>query len=172
MEKITAWLENGTNVLYLDDSFVETTVDSRIVINNVAIYWKFKNVHKDNYEVTLIESDGYQTVLPFGTGYWTFGMISERFKSDDVNLTKNRHNALRSLARFQKGHRDYEGNQNGQRGGRRKLRIWVGHHRLRHRQPNEEFQPRRKTKQNYRQVSDYDRATALQLRLVSQKRQL
>ena len=92
MEKITAWLENGTNVVDLDDSFVETTVDSRIVINNVAICWRFKNVHKDNYEVTLVETNGTQTVLQFGTGYWTFGMISERFKSDDVNLTRNQHN--------------------------------------------------------------------------------
>ena len=92
MEKITAWLENGANVLYLDDSFVETKTDSRIVINNVAIYWKFRNVHQDNYEATLVEADGSQTVLQFGTGYWTFGMISERLKSDDVSLTKNRHN--------------------------------------------------------------------------------
>ena len=38
------------------------------------------------------QADGSQTVLQFGTGYWTFGMISERLKSDDVSLTKNRHN--------------------------------------------------------------------------------
>ena len=92
MEKITAWLENVTNVVDLGDSFIETNTDSRIVINNVAIYWRFKNVHKDNYEVTLVEAHGTQTVLQLGTGYWTFGMISERFKSDDVNLTRNQHN--------------------------------------------------------------------------------
>ena len=76
MEKITAWLKNGSNDIYLDDSFVETTVDSKIVINNVSIFWKFKNIHQDNREVTLIEANGQQTVLQFGMGYWTFDMIS------------------------------------------------------------------------------------------------
>ena len=92
MEKITAWLKNGSNDIYLDDSFVETTVNSKIVINNVSIFWKFKNIHQDNREVTLIEANGQQTVLQFGMGYWTFDMISERLKLDSVNLTKNRHN--------------------------------------------------------------------------------
>ena len=92
MEKITAWLENGTNTVYLDDSFVETNINSKIVIKNVAIYWKFRNVHQDNYEVTLVEVDGSQTVIQFGTGYWTFDMISERLKLDEISLTKNRHN--------------------------------------------------------------------------------
>ena len=92
MEKVTAWLGSGSNVVYLDDSFVETNTDSKIVINNVSIYWKFRNVHEDNYEATLVEVDGSQTVLQFGTGYWTFNMISERLRLDDVMLTKNRHN--------------------------------------------------------------------------------
>ena len=92
METITAWLKNGSNVVYLDDSFVETTVDSKIVVNNVSIYWKFRNVHQDNYEATLVEVDGSQTVIQFGTGYWTFNMISERLKLDDISVTKNRHN--------------------------------------------------------------------------------
>ena len=92
MEKITAWLENGSNTVYLDDSFIKTTVDSKIVIKNVSIYWKFSNVHQDNYEVTLVKIDGSQTVLQFGTGYWSFDMISERLKLDNVSLTKNRHN--------------------------------------------------------------------------------
>ena len=130
MEKITAWLENGTNVVDLGDSFIEMNTDSRIVINNVAIYWRFKNVHKDNYEVTLVETNGTQTVLQFGTGYWTFGMISEpiqvgRRKPDEeptqryvphtLRQIRDSPRKLRSLARLQKGHRDNEGNQNGQR---------------------------------------------------------
>ena len=92
MEKITAWLKNGSNDVYLDESFVETNTDSKIMINNVSIYWKFKNIHQDNYEATLVEADGSQTVLQFGMGYWTFDMISERLKLDDIILTKNRHN--------------------------------------------------------------------------------
>ena len=62
------------------------------MVNNVSIYWKFRNVHNYNYEVTLVEANGSQTVLQFGTGYWTFNMISERLKLDDISLTKNRHN--------------------------------------------------------------------------------
>ena len=69
MEKVTAWLESGSNIVDLDDSFIETTVDSKIVINNVSIYWRFRNVHEDNYEATLVEADGSQTVIQFGTGY-------------------------------------------------------------------------------------------------------
>ena len=92
MEKITAWLSNGSNDIYLDDSFVETTVESKIVINNVSIFWKFKNIHEDNLEVTLVEANNKQTVLQFGEGYWTFDMISERFTEEGVSLKKNRHN--------------------------------------------------------------------------------
>ena len=92
MEKITAWLSNGQNDIYLD-GFIETDINSKIVINNVSIFWRFKNIHEDNREVTLIESNGKQTVLQFGVGYWTFDMISELLgKKESVTLKKNRHN--------------------------------------------------------------------------------
>ena len=90
MEKITAWLSNGQNEVYLD-GFIETDINSKIVINNVSIFWRFKNIHKDNLEVTLIEANGTQTVLQFGTGYWTFDMIAERLSLEKVSLKKNRH---------------------------------------------------------------------------------
>ena len=91
MEKITAWLNEGQNDVYLD-GYVETSINSKIVINNVSIFWRFKNIHKDNLEVTLIEANGARTVLQFGTGYWTFDMISERLSQEKVTLKKNRHN--------------------------------------------------------------------------------
>ena len=91
MEKVTAWLSNGQNDIYLD-GFVETDINSKIVINNVSIFWRFENIHEDNREVTLVESNGTQTVLQFGTGYWTFDMIAERLSLEKVTLKKNRHN--------------------------------------------------------------------------------
>ena len=92
MEKVTAWLSNGQNDIYLKNSFVETNKDSRIVINNVSIFWRYKNIHQDNREVILTDSGGSQTVLQFGMGYWTFDMISERFATEGVILKKNKHN--------------------------------------------------------------------------------
>ena len=91
MEKITAWLSNGQNDIYLD-GFVETDINSKIVINNVSIFWRFKNIHQDNLEVTLVEAGGTQMVLQFGMGYWTFDMIAKRLSLENVTLKKNRHN--------------------------------------------------------------------------------
>ena len=91
MEKITAWLSDGQNEIYLN-GFVKTDINSRTVINNISIFWRFKNVHKDNLEVTLVEANGTQTVLQFGMGYWTFDMIAERLSLEKVSLKKNRHN--------------------------------------------------------------------------------
>ena len=92
MEKVTAWLSSGTNDIYLRNSFIETNKDSKIVVNNVSIYWRYKNIHKDNREVVMIDSSGAQTVLQFGMGYWTFDMISEMFTEEGVSLKRNRHN--------------------------------------------------------------------------------
>ena len=77
---------------YLKNSFIETNKDSKIVINNVSIYWRYKNIHEDNREVMMTDSSGAQMVLLFGMGYWTFDMISERFTEEGVSLKKNRHN--------------------------------------------------------------------------------
>ena len=92
MEKVTAWLSNGSNDIYLKNSFIETNKDSRIVVNNVSNYWRYKNIHNDNREVVMTDLSGAQTVLQFGMGYWTFDMISERFAEEGVSLKKNRHN--------------------------------------------------------------------------------
>ena len=91
MGKITAWLSNGQNEIYLD-GFIKTDIISKIMINNVSIFWKFKNIHHDNFEVTLIDSTGHQTVLQLSKGYWSFDMIAEWFASQDVKLKKRRHN--------------------------------------------------------------------------------
>ena len=95
MEKVIAWLSNGQNDIYLKNGYIETNKDSRIVINNVSIFWRYKNLHKDNREVVMTDSSGAQTILQFGMGYWTFDMISERFAEEGVSLKKNRHNTCR-----------------------------------------------------------------------------
>ena len=84
--------DNLWNDIYLKNGFIETNKDSRIVINNVSIFWKYKNIHKDNREVVMTDSSGAQTVLQFGMGYWTFDMISERFTEEGASLKNNRHN--------------------------------------------------------------------------------
>ena len=68
MEKVTAWLSNGTNDIYLKNGFIETNKDSKIVINNVSMYWRYKNIHEDNREVVMTDSSGAQTVLQFWYG--------------------------------------------------------------------------------------------------------
>ena len=92
MEKVTAWLSNGTNDIYLNNVFIEINKDLKIVVNNVSICWRYKNIHKDNREVEMTDSSGAKTVLQFGMGYWTFDMISERFTEEGMSLKKNRHN--------------------------------------------------------------------------------
>ena len=92
IEKVTARLSNGKNDIYLKNGFIETNKDSKIVVNNISIYWRYKNIHKDNRDVVVTDSSGGQTVLQFGMGYWTFDMISERFTEEGVSLKKNRHN--------------------------------------------------------------------------------
>ena len=51
MEKVTAWLSNGTNYIYLKNGFVETNKDSKIVVNNVSIYWRYKNERREGTRV-------------------------------------------------------------------------------------------------------------------------
>ena len=92
MEKVTAWLKNGSNDFYLDEGTIETNTDSRIVIKNVSIFWKFRNVPHDEYEATLIDKTGHRTLINLKRGYWTFDEISELFAKSGVNLKKLRHN--------------------------------------------------------------------------------
>ena len=92
MEKITAWLKNGENDIYLEEGTIETNTDSRIAINNVSIYWRFRNIPHTQFEATLIDKTGHRTFINLKEGYWTFNEISELFANSSVNLKKLRHN--------------------------------------------------------------------------------
>ena len=59
-----------------------------MLLKNIEIYWNFQNIHKDNREVTITNSSGVRTVIQFGAGYWTFGMISERLFDEGIVLKK------------------------------------------------------------------------------------
>ena len=56
-------------------------------VRNVSVFWKLKNVLKNTNDTVSV---GSSTVL-FGEGYWTFGMISEKFGENGVQLERNRH---------------------------------------------------------------------------------
>ena len=70
MEKVTAWLGNGTNDIYLKNGFIETNKDSKIVTNNVSIYWRYKNIQEDNREVVMTDWSGAQTAY---SSVWDIG---------------------------------------------------------------------------------------------------
>ena len=92
MNKVTAWLENGQNNVYLKNGYIETRKDEKITLRNVAIYWKLNNVHKYNYEITMVSASGARTVIQFGVGYWSFNMIMEQLAEESISLKKNKHN--------------------------------------------------------------------------------
>jgi len=92
MEEVNVLVGSGKNRIYLKNDFIQTRQDSKMLIKNVAMYWNFQNIHKDNRDVTMIDDAGAKTVIQFPTGYWTFNMVSKRLKEDGIKLTKNRHN--------------------------------------------------------------------------------
>ena len=51
-------------------------------VKNVAVYWNFKNVAKDDV-VTLASNPPKN--IGFEEGYWTFHMLAERLAENDVN---------------------------------------------------------------------------------------
>lgn len=65
--------------MYLD-GFITTTTESKITIKNVAIYWDFKNV--------LTNKNNKVNDITFDEGYWTFDMIREKLKDNNIQLER------------------------------------------------------------------------------------
>ena len=86
MNKITAYVSNGEKKVYINNGFIQMNENSRMLLKNIAIYWNFQNIHKDNREVMITNSSGVKTIIQFGAGYWTFGMISERLSDEGIVL--------------------------------------------------------------------------------------
>ena len=84
-------------MVYVENGFIETTWNSTVLIKNIAVYCMFKNIHQYNREVVLTSSADEGNVIEFGTGYWTFSMISERLREEGITLTENRHNNTRRI---------------------------------------------------------------------------
>ena len=84
MKKITVFIENNKKDLYLDVS-VNKLVKSEMMLNNAAIYWKYKNIIKnDNDYVTFGAKK-----ISFEEGYWTFNMMKEKLEKENVKLEAN-----------------------------------------------------------------------------------
>ena len=92
MNKITTYLSNGEKKVYLKNGFVRKNENSRMLLKNIAIYWNFQNIHQDNREVKMVSALGVETIIQFGTGYWTFNMIAQQLAEEGISLEKNRHN--------------------------------------------------------------------------------
>ena len=92
MSKITAYLKQGENKVYLKDSYISMGDQSKMIIRNITIYWHFNSVTRDNREVILTYSNGVRTLVQFGAGYWTFYQIVKRLEEEDETLTKSEFN--------------------------------------------------------------------------------
>ena len=51
MGKITAYLKQGENKVYLKDSYISMSDQSKIVIRNITIYWHVNNVTSDDVKL-------------------------------------------------------------------------------------------------------------------------
>lgn len=79
MYKLTHLINNGRHDVYLD-GVITTTIESMITIRNAAVYWNYKNIFTNvNNKVNNIV---------FSEGYWTFDMIKEKLKKNDIQLDR------------------------------------------------------------------------------------
>ena len=69
MKKLSLFLENGKNEIYLD-RFVRTKVNSKMKIKNATVYRNFKNIIEGKYNNNVITAVPNRIV--FEQGYWDF----------------------------------------------------------------------------------------------------
>ena len=86
MNKLTLFLEEGKSTVYLE-RFINTKYGDKMKVNNVNVFWKFKNVKKDVNDTVTV---GFDQVT-FREGYWTFYMIDEKLGEKGVKLGRNRY---------------------------------------------------------------------------------
>ena len=87
MKKITVFIENNKKDLYLDVS-INKLGRSIMTLNNVAIYWKYKNVIAGDNDYVMYGAKK----ITFEEGYWTFEMMKEKLEKGKVKLVANKHN--------------------------------------------------------------------------------
>ena len=91
MKKLSLLLDNGKNEIYLD-VFIRTKPNAKMRVKNVAVYWNFKNITKNNGVVTLTSSPPKN--IMFDEGYWTFHMLAEKLEENDIKLERNRYDNM------------------------------------------------------------------------------
>ena len=87
MKKITVFIENNKKDLYLDVS-VNKLDKSIMMLNNAAIYWKYKNVIANDNDYVMFGAKK----ISFEEGYWTFNTMKEKLEKENVKLEANKHN--------------------------------------------------------------------------------
>ena len=87
MKKISVFIENNKKELYLDVS-VNKLFKSEMTLNNAAIYWKYKNIIKNDNDYVMFGAKK----ISFDEGYWTFNMMKDKLKEENVELKANKHN--------------------------------------------------------------------------------
>ena len=90
MRRITVFIQDNNQDLYLDKCVVKPKI-STMILKNATIYWKYRNVITgENDEVTFGTGSSAKKIT-FGEGYWPFEMIKERLEADNVVLEAVRH---------------------------------------------------------------------------------
>ena len=86
MKKLSLFLENGKNEIYLD-GLVRTKPNSKMRIRNATVYWNFKNIIGGyNNVVTSVPNR-----IVFEEGYWDFHMIAGKLAENGVEVKRIRH---------------------------------------------------------------------------------
>ena len=89
MKKLSLFLENGKNEIYLD-GFVRTKINSKMKIRNASVYWNFKNITEGLYNNNVIAAAPNRVV--FEEGYWDFRMIAEKLAENGIEVERIKHN--------------------------------------------------------------------------------
>ena len=88
MKNISVYIKGGTKkTLILDKPLV--TYASLLKVNEVTVFWKFKNITDAIDNRKFIINNNEKT---FEEGYWDFEQIKERLKGEKLELSMNVHN--------------------------------------------------------------------------------
>ena len=87
MKKVTVFIEDNKKDLYLDVS-INRLSRSMMTLKNATIYWKYKNVIAGVKNHVMYGA----TKITFEEGYWTFDMIKEKLRKENIKLVDNKHN--------------------------------------------------------------------------------
>lgn len=90
--KITVFIENNKNELYIDDR-IQIPTTAEMITKNVVVYRKYKNVIAGENDHVVYGSKK----ITFGEGYWTFEKIKKKFKEDNITVAENRYNNTCSI---------------------------------------------------------------------------